>query len=115
MVDAVVPSFGTEVGDAITDDAEASTVGVVNWTVAVWVTVTVSVVSFAVYVTLSPVVSVTPNSTSSTGIGRGRCWAYHRAILRMRRELTVLPLTGRSLLRRSVTVMVDAFWPSAGT
>ncbi len=48
IVEVVEPSATTEAGLALTVDALALTVPTVKFTGAVWVTVTVSVVSFAV-------------------------------------------------------------------
>jgi len=47
-VDAELPSAVTELGEELAVDAVASTAPAVNVTVAVWVTVTESVVSVAV-------------------------------------------------------------------
>jgi hypothetical protein len=112
IVEAVVPSLGTEMGLATTLEFAGVTTGAANVTLTGVVSVTVSVVSSAVYVTASGVVSVTlkiavPSAAEVADVGvmtELPLWAV---------SVTVFPGTGTELESRRRTVMMSGSLPSA--
>jgi hypothetical protein len=113
IVDTLEPSAGTETGLAVTLETLALTVFPVNVTIAVCITGTASVTSVARKVTLSAVLFVAVNvawplalETPSTTVTSG--WPAPSIE-------TILPLTGLLFASLSVTVIVEAEEPSAGT
>src|SRR5438477_788768 len=114
IVEVATPSAASHVAVALTVDVPALTGPTVKFTVAVWVTVTESVVSVAVYVTDSTTVSFTvklacPLASVAALAGEivelpGPC-----------ASVTVLPLTGLSFTSLCVIVIVDVQVPFAIT
>src|SRR5258708_4711548 len=116
MVDVVVPSAGTDVGAAATEELAGITGPVVNVTVAICGITTLSVVSvawkasvptvsdFTVKVT-TPLLLELPDAALITAVPGPEAWA----------SVTVLPLTGPPAWSFSVTVIVDWAVPSAVT
>jgi len=116
IVEVVLPSAATVVGEAATADCAAVTAPAVNVTVAVCVTVTVSVVSVAWKTSAAAVVdatvkvawpeaSVVPDVVAMVGVPEPEVLA----------SVTVLPETGWLLASFNVTVIVEVVLPSAVT
>jgi hypothetical protein len=116
MVEVVLPSAGTEVGEAATVDTDADTAPAVNVTVAVWVTTTESVVSVAVKTSAAAVVDLTvkvacplalvvPFTVVMVGEPAPEVLA----------SVTVFPDTGLLFTSFRVTVIVEVVEPLATT
>jgi preprotein translocase subunit YajC len=115
MVEVATPSAVTVAGLAVTVDAVADTVPTVNVTAAVWVIVTVSVVSVAVSVLVPALVERTVPVVCPFASVTAAGWVTVSAAPRDEDRATVLPLTGLPLPSRNVTVIVDVATPSAVT
>jgi hypothetical protein len=112
IVDVARPSAVTDAGLAVTVDAVAETVPTVKVTDAIWVSVTVSVVSVAVIVLVPAVVdTIVPVVWPFASVAAAGCVSVPNVVAR----LTVLPLTGLLFASRKVTVIVEVATPSAVT
>jgi hypothetical protein len=112
IVEVATPSAVTLAGLAVTVDALAETAPAVKVTLAVCVTVIVSVTSVAVIV-LGPAVldRTVPVVCPAASVAATGCVTVPSVAV----SVTVLPATGLLLVSRSVTVIVDAAVPSATT
>jgi len=116
IVEVVEPSATTDVGNAVTVDRPASPGVVVKFTVAVCVTVTLSVVSVAVKTSVPSVVDFTVNVTTPDASLRPDA----ALIVGVPGPLvcasaTVFPATGLPFASFNVTVIVEVAVPSATT
>src|SRR3954471_6263836 len=112
IVAVVEPSASTEPGLVASVDVDALTAPGTNWTSAVWATVSESVVSVAVYVTVSatasltvnvawPLASVVPDTVAIVELPEPAA------------SVTVLPASGWLNASRIVAVIVEVVLPSA--
>jgi hypothetical protein len=115
MVEVATPSAVTVVGLAVTDDAVADTAPAVKVTLAVCVTVIVSVMSVAVIV-LAPAVfdRIVPVACPAALVAAAG-WMMVSTAPRDDAKLTVFPPIGFPLASSNVTVIVDVATPSAVT
>ena len=116
IVEVVVPSAVTELGEAETVDWAAVTAPAVKVTVAVWVTVIVSVVSVAVNTSTAAVVDFTVNvATPDASVVPWVVVIAGVPAPDVCANVTVLPDTTLLFTSFNVTVIVEVAVPSAST
>lgn len=115
IVEVVEPSAATEVGEADTVELAALTAAERKVTVAVCVTVTLSVVSVAVKTGEPAVEDFTVNVTTPEPLETPEAAEIVSAAPRLDASVTVLPGTAALVASFSVTVTVDSVTPSLAT
>lgn len=115
IVEVVVPSATTEVGEADTVELAALTAAERKVTVAVCVTVTLSVVSVAVKTGEPAVEDFTVNVTTPEPLETPEAAEIVSVAPRLEASVTVLPGTAALVASFRVTVIVDSVAPSLAT